>query len=472
MDERELFLLDLDKREAELRRRVYDEADFWANVPEDPTAIVATYFIRARYGNLTEAGEAISYHMTSATKHPEPGSLVAQCTGSVAGVRAWDAQQTVGLVRVAFPVKQFERADGAFSSTDLLHIAAGAGILALWDFAEAKLLDLNLPQSVIAGFPGPAYGCHGVTQLTNWPEDEPAFGTILKPTAGITPEEVADLVGAAAQQSLFLFIKEDENLFPELPYSPAGVRTRLAAQAIEKAKSEREGRGLLFCPHITAPPDRLLRVLDEVLEAGATGVMFSEQYLGGATRLVRDHTKHLPEPPVIYGHNGGIDARTLAIWREVLDLLARLDGIDFRQTAPVALGHPLLRPQGLEWRKSEAVFTRPIEGIKPVMVTRAGGLDQGNIIHNLEDVADHLCGNPVLFLAGSAINSIKGPDGKADPTLGAAAMRQAVELWKIGEAPEVSLPPETFFRELVVSARKQCFEPLLTALAQRYPEYV
>ena len=46
--------------------------------------------------------------------------------------------------------------------------------------------------------------------------------------------------------------------------------------------------------------------------------------------MVRDLTAKLSSPPAIYGHNSGISARTNSIWREVLDLLARLDGIDFR----------------------------------------------------------------------------------------------------------------------------------------------
>ena len=82
------------------------------------------------------------------------------------------------------------------------------------------------------------------------------------------------------------------------------------------------------------------------VEAGASGVMFSETYAGGTVRMVREATRHLPNPPAIYGHNAGIGVKTRAIWREVIDFLARLDGIDFRQTAPVRPGlavHPPLR---------------------------------------------------------------------------------------------------------------------------------
>ena len=66
--------------------------------------------------------------------------------------------------------------------------------------------------------------------------------------------------------------------------------------------------------------------------------MFSETYAGGAVRMVREATRHLADPPAIYGHNAGIGVKTRSICREVIDLLARLDGIDFRQTAPVKPG--------------------------------------------------------------------------------------------------------------------------------------
>jgi hypothetical protein len=69
----------------------------------------------------------------------------------------------------------------------------------------------------------------------------------------------------------------------------------------------------------------------------------------------------------------------------VIDLLARLDGIDFRQTAPVRPGTPFLKPYGAEWEASERTLSMPLPGIKPTTIVRAGALDQGNIGLNLAD---------------------------------------------------------------------------------------
>jgi hypothetical protein len=129
---------------------------------------------------------------------------------------------------------------------------------------------------------------------------------------------------------------------------------------------------------------------------------------------------------------------------------------------------PLLRPQGLEWRKCEEALSKPLAGIKPVMIARAGGLDQGNIILNLIDADQHLPKGQVLFLAGSAINSVKGPDGKADARLGAQAMREAVDLWRAGEVPGDGRDLHTHLPALYARAKSEGLHALASALEQRY----
>ena len=102
--------------------------------------------------------------------------------------------------------------------------------------------------------------------------------------------------------------------------------------------------------------------------------------------MVREATKHLPRPPAIYGHNAGIGVKIRGgIWREVIDLLARLDGHRFPPDRAREAGHAFPAPYGAEWVASEETLTRVLPGIRPTMIARAGGLDQGNIILNLAD---------------------------------------------------------------------------------------
>ena len=101
------------------------------------------------------------------------------------------------------------------------------------------------------------------------------------------------------------------------------------------------------------------------------------------------------------------------------------------------------------------------------MIARAGGLDQGNIGLNLADAEQRGLGANILFLAGSAINSIKNASGEADPKLGAEAMHQALEVHRSGELRDV--PMEEHLTALAAPAERKNLKALREALRQRYP---
>ena len=465
---RNLLWIDPDVREVCLRRLV-TERMAETPPPRLDDHVVASYFLALRSTALDAAAKEIAYHATSGMKNPPPGSLLAQCTAHAVGVDSWDATGRMGLLHVAFPLKMLLQPDGHLTSCDLLHTVAAAIIFDVYNTQDARLVSLQIPEQVLRTFPGPAYGPMGLRQKTGFAPEEPAFGTILKPTAGITPDEVGNLVGEAAQCPLFLFVKEDEDLYPNLDYSPVAERVRRAVEAIEKSREKRAGKGLIFAPHVTGAPHEILETVHAVLEAGATGVMFSETFCGGTVRMVREATKHLSDPPAIYGHNAGIGVKTRGgIWREVIDLLARLDGIDFRQTAPIRPGDPFLRPYGAEWEASEQVLSCDLPGIKPTMIVRAGSLDQGNIILNLLDAERRGQVSNVLFLAGSAINSVKNAAGRPDPKLGTEAMFQALEVHRSGELADTSV--DDHLPALVDIAHRKNLTALSEALRQRYPQ--
>src|SRR5262245_13131686 len=423
---------DFDAREVTLRAIVEDRLGE-KPPPRVPDHVVASYFFALRTMTLEHAVEEISYHATSGVKHPPKGSLLEQCSARQAGVDPFDMSGRIGLLHVAFPLKMMLQPDGHLTSCDLLHTVAGAVIFDMYENQDARLVALQIPDEVLRTFPGPAYGPVGIRQKTGFGLDQPAFGTILKPTAGITPDDVKRLVEEVAGNPLLMFIKEDEDLYPNLDYSPVAERTRRALAAMERVRSARGGLGLVFAPHVSGAPHEIVETVRAVVDAGATGVMFSETYAGGTVRMVREATRHLPNPPALYGHNAGIGVKTRSIWREVIDFLARLDGIDFRQTAPVRPGAPYIRPYGAEWRASEEALTRPVAGINPTMITRAGALDQGNLILNLQDLEARGIAQNVLFLAGSAINTIKDKSGKPDPRIGLDAMLQTIEIHRSGD---------------------------------------
>jgi ribulose 1,5-bisphosphate carboxylase large subunit-like protein len=435
--------------------------------PQLDDYIVASYFFAFRSMKLSEAVEEISYHATIGVKHPPADSLLAACAAKPAGTDPFDKTNRLGLVHVAFPLKMMLQPDGHLTSCDLLHTVAAAIIFDVYENQDTRLVGLQIPEKVLRTFPGPAYGPLGVRKITGFAADQPAFGTILKPTAGITPPEVEALVAEVARCPLFLFVKEDEDLYPNLDYCALGQRTRLAVKAIRRARERRGGLGLIFAPHISGAPNEIVDSAEAALDAGATGLMFSETFAGGTVRMVREATRRRKNPPAIYGHNAGIGVKTRGIWREVIDLLARLDGIDFRQTAPVRPGTPFLCPYGAEWLASEETLSRPLPGINPTMIVRAGALDQGNIGLNLADAEKRGLTSHVLFLAGSAINSIKDKRGRPSPSLGAEAMLQALEVHRSGELRDV--PMKKHLGALLALAARKRLNALREALRQRYP---
>ncbi len=457
---------DADARDVILRRVVTERlAEKPAPAVDDH--VVATYFFAFRTQRLEDAVSEISYHATSGVKHPPRGSLLEQCSAKPAGVDAFDSTGRLGLLHVAFPLKMMLQPDGHLTSSDLLHTVAGAIIFDVYENQDSRLVSLQVPDSVMKTFPGPAHGPRGLRAMTGFAPDQPAFGTILKPTAGITADDVGRILLDVAGCPLLMFIKEDEDLYPNLDYSPVADRTRKALESIERVKDQRGGLGLIFAPHVSGAPHEILDTVHAVIEVGATGVMFSETYATGTVRMVREATRTLARPPAIYGHNAGIGTRTRGIFREVVDQLARMDGIDFRQTAPVKPGTPFLRPYGQEWIASEEALTKPLSGLNKTMITRAGALDQGNLLLNLQDVERRGITEDVLFLAGSAINSIKNAKGEYDPRLGAEAMIQALDVHRSGELNDV--PIDDHLDALVALADRTGRKALRESLRQRYP---
>ncbi len=87
---------------------------------------------------------------------------------------------------------------------------------------------------------------------------------------------------------------------------------------------------------------------------------------------------------------------------------------------------------------------------------------------NLTDAEQRGITEGVLFLAGSAINSIKNEAGKPDAQLGAEAMQQALDVHRSGELR--GLPIAEHLRALIALAELKRLKPLREALRQRYPD--
>ena len=164
--------------------------------------------------------------------------------GPGGGRRCWDATGRIGLLHMAFPLKMLLQPDGHLTSCDLLHTVAGAIIFDVYENQDARLVSLQIPEHVLRTFPGPAYGPHGpaASGPVSRPTSRPSARSSSRRPAS-RPTRSAIWSPRPPQCPLFLFVKEDEDLYPNLDYSPVRERVRKAVAAIERAKEKRRRQG-------------------------------------------------------------------------------------------------------------------------------------------------------------------------------------------------------------------------------------
>lgn len=117
-------------------------------------------------------------------------------------------------------------------------------------FTRCRLVGLELPEGLL---PGPAFA----------PAPPPGVGVIVKPSLGLAPGEVADVVAAAARGGACL-VKDDE-LLGDPEWCPLDERVRAVAKVLEP--------GVVYCANVTGPSPTLLERALRAVDAGATGVM-------------------------------------------------------------------------------------------------------------------------------------------------------------------------------------------------------
>ena len=188
-------------------------------------------------------------------------ALLRRCTGRVLDVQ--EDKPGTGVVQLGLPLENlnWDNASAAFASMYLYMI--GGASMAWLEYEQSKLLDFSLPDKALAIFPGPRWGAAGTRNWLRAAGDELLVGTIVKPTAGLTPEEVATLCGQAATGGM-RFIKDDEKM-ANCALLPASPRVKAVAAAM-KAAEDKIGKRCLYAPHITTGPDQIVAAARQVLD--------------------------------------------------------------------------------------------------------------------------------------------------------------------------------------------------------------
>ncbi len=341
--------------------------------------IAATYAIAARAGEPERVARAIAYEQT--VELPEAlvdADVAREVVGRVEDLRGGDG---VSLATVHY---EAALADGQLPQ--LLNLLCGNASL----YPEVRLVDLELPESVLASFPGPRLGVAGLRELVGV-HDRPLLATALKPR-GIGVDALAALAGGFALGGGDI-VKDDQNLAE--PFEPFKRRVEACARAVEAANA-RTGRRCLYLPHVAGPADELDRRFAFVAELGLAGVLACPMVMGPDTMraLGARHGLALMAHPALAG--GLVNGPDHGVAPHVLlGTVFRLAGADV-SVFPNAGGRFSFTPADCH-RIAEALRA-PLGTLAPAWPCPAGGMQ-------LDDVAA-MCadfGPDAVLLVGGAL---------------------------------------------------------------------
>ncbi len=391
--------------------------------PQD--SIVATYYIETQ-GDLHKVAEELVVLETTAkwVAPGEPTELYRQSCGEV-----WEVNESgpgQGTISLLYPIYNFDIDQSAFPGLWLSMI--GGPTFALASYEKSRLVDFSVPPAMVEKFPGPGFGIQGTRHLVGLESGELLIGTIVKPTAGLTPEEVADFAYQAALGGI-CFIKDDEKMM-NAPYCPLGPRVKLVAEALRRAE-EQTGQKVLYAAHISTTPDRIRSRALEAIENGATALMVNFFATGfGAIQILREDSDiNLP----IYAHCGGREAMGRAenqgIAPSVIVKLVRLLGGDYFRAGML---ESYLVDTEDDIRTMHEAATGDWCSLRPILPAVSGGLNPETIGANVRAL-----GRDNLFLAGTGI--LRHPDG---PKAGVEALRTAASAEKDYMTEFAVVPPQ------------------------------
>jgi ribulose-bisphosphate carboxylase large chain len=223
-----------------------------------------------------------------------------------------------GRIVISFPLHNFGP-----SIPNLMSAIAG-NLYELQQLSGLRLLDIQLPEAFATRYAGPKFGIEGTRRLLDV-YDRPILGTIVKPSIGLTIEELAQMVENLARAGLD-FIKDDE-LNADPPYAPLRQKVAAVTAAIERA-ADATGKKLMYAFNITGDWDELRRNHDLVVGCGGNCVMVSILSVGLAGLA---HLNSYCEVP-IHGHRNqwGMMTRSPHLGMEftAYQKLCRLAGAD------------------------------------------------------------------------------------------------------------------------------------------------
>ncbi len=233
-------------------------------------------------------------------------------------------------------------------------------------YPRLRLVDLTLPETLLARLQGPRFGLEGVRKAVGI-QGRALLCSAIKPR-GAPVEQLARLAGDFALGGGDI-LKDDQNLIHE-DFESFKARVDACATAVEEA-SQKTGRRCLYLPHAAGAGSALQRQLEFIHRRGLPGVLMCPLVLGLETagRAAADHDLIYMAHPAMAGSftepsGHGISAGLL------MGSLFRLSGADI--SVFPARGGRISTP-GNDSRETVARLTGPMGDIRPALPCPAGG---------------------------------------------------------------------------------------------------
>ncbi len=370
---------------------------------------VASYFFRPRKGlSAEEAARAVCGEVTPGRRASVPleTGYTRRLEGEVVSVTPHGG----GFVaRIGYPEELFEPGNMA----QYLSVVAG-NVSGATEVESIRLLDVEYPEPLVRPFRGPKFGIEGIRKLIG-SKERPHIGTVIRPKAGLTPEDTAAVAYEAAIGGVDLII--DSEIMADQEFCSIESRVPLVMAELEDAKDE-TGRQVLYGVNVTTRPDRIVERAVRAVELGANMVMVDAFTAGfGAVQaLAGDRAIRVP----IHVHRTMHAALTRypgqGIAMRPLAQMLRFLGADQLQTGSVT---GKTRHDTARVTASMEVLTCTCHAVKPVFPVSDGGVQPLTVAGEIETL-----GTDIVLMAGAGIYD--HPDGIA---AGARGMRQSVDAY-------------------------------------------
>lgn len=307
--------------------------------------------------------------------------------------------QRKAVVQLAFPI------DAWIDNVPMMLLSIAGNCFAYSD--KLRLLDVFIPDQLLAKFQGPKFGVPGIRKLLNV-QERPLSLHIIKPKMGMTPEQVGH---QCLQTSLGgVDMMKDDEMTSDVYNSKFEDRLSEVLKALDKAE-KKTGKRPIYLLSITDEPRRMVEKAHRAVEMGANGLLVC--YSAGLPALRELTEDPAINVPIMLHCSHMIAAQPRIAW-PVFAKLIRMVGADMMLTPTYWSSIPMVSLE--EGIRTSQVKLAPMGHIKPMFPMPCAGVYPG-----LAPVLIGEYGPDIVIPAGGGM--LGHPDGY---TAGAQSWQQAI----------------------------------------------